>query len=204
MGHYYPSGGRNPFLERPVPAPPPPVRNIFISSFHENRREVDAFIYHWATLQRVFNPKALCSFDNDDFIDSSDPEYVMGQIRKKYLLDSTITMVLIGTCTHSRRYVDWELKSSLRRGENYTPNGLVGFLLPSALPQAILPDRFAANWRQDRNCYASYRYIPDKTEEMRRIIEDAQSARLTRAHLIQNDAQMMKYNGVCKVCRFTH
>ena len=32
--------------------------------------------------------------------------------------------------SHSRRYVDWEIKTSLRRG-SYTPNGLLGIILPS-------------------------------------------------------------------------
>lgn len=81
----------------------------------------------------------------------------MTQIRNKYLKDSTVTIVLMGSCTHSRRYVDWEIKSSLRQGENI-PNGLLGILLPSQNDSAYLPQRFEQNLtRYKVNCYAKYR-----------------------------------------------
>jgi MTH538 TIR-like domain (DUF1863) len=114
--------------------PPAPLKqDVFISSFHANRQEVDAFIYQWATVEKIFTPKALGTFDNDDFINRDNPEYVMGEIRRKYLLDSSVTILLVGSCTHSRHYVDWKLKSSLRRGNN-VPNGLLAYVLPSAVP----------------------------------------------------------------------
>lgn len=201
--------------------PPAPIkRRVFISSFHADRREVDEFIYRWATIENVFTPEALGSFDNDDFINSNNPEYVMGEIRRRYLLNSSVTILLIGKCTHSRRYVDWELKSSLRRGTN-TPNGLVAFVLPSAMPPAYglfgpiewhqrawpaIPDRLSANWNfnQQDNCYARYFVMPTSAEELRGHIEAAVWNRTNRAHLIQNDATMLKNNAVCRVCGVTH
>lgn len=201
--------------------PPAPIkRRVFISSFHADRREVDEFIYRWATIENVFTPEALGSFDNDDFINSNNPEYVMGEIRRRYLLNSSVTILLIGKCTHSRRYVDWELKSSLRRGTN-TPNGLVAFVLPSAMPPAYglfgpiewhrrawpaIPDRLSANWNfnQQDNCYARYFVMPTSAEELRGHIEAAVWNRTHRAHLIQNDATMLKNNAVCRVCGVTH
>jgi hypothetical protein len=211
----------NVFAFTPFPAPAPlPKRHAFISSFHANRQEVDEFIFQFATVEKVFTPKALCTFDNDDFINSNNPEYVMSEIRRKYLMDSSVTIVLIGSCTHSRRYVDWELKSSLRRGEN-VPNGLLAYLLPSAMPPAYglfgdpipwnqrawpaVPDRLAANYYyQEENCYARYYTMPDTAEQLRSHIEDAVRARTSRAHLIQNDATMMKLNGVCRACGVRH
>jgi hypothetical protein len=204
-----------------MPPPPAPVkRRVFISSFHAGRREVDEFIYRWATVEKVFTPEALGTFDNDDFIDSTNPEYVMGEIRRRYLLDSSVTVLLVGKCTHSRRYVDWELKSSLRRGAN-VPNGLIAFVIPSAMPPAYglfgpiewhqrawpaIPDRLAANWsfnRQD-SCYARYFVMPTSAVELRGHIEAAVWNRIYCAHFIQNDATMMKNNAVCRVCGITH
>lgn len=199
---------------------PQPKRHVFISSFHANRQEVDSFIYQWATVEKVFTPKALCTFDNDDFIDSTNPEYVMGEIRRKYLLDSSVTILLIGSCTHSRRYVDWEIKSSLRRGLN-VPNGLLAYVLPSAMPPAFgpfgllewgqrawpaVPDRLAANWNfyQPNNCYARYYTMPDSAEVLRQNIEAAVWDRTNRADLINNSADMMKKNGLCRACGVTH
>jgi hypothetical protein len=202
-----------------VPAPQP-KRHVFISSFHANRVEVNSFIYRWATVEKVFTPKALCTFDNDDFIDSTNPEYVMGEIRRKYLLDSSVTILLIGSCTHSRRYVDWEIKSSLRRGMN-TPNGLLAYVLPSAMPPAFgpfgmlewgqrawpaVPDRLGANWNyyQPDNCYARYYTMPASAAQLREHIEAAVWDRTNRANLINNSADMMKYNGLCRACGVTH
>src|SRR6266480_45841 len=141
----------------------PIKRKVFISFHQKDRREVDAFIEDWANRHGVFIPKALGVSDNDDFINSTNPEYVMSQIRAKYLGDSTVTVVLIGLCTHSRRYVDWEIKASLRRGEA-EPNGLIGLLLPSCGKSAHLAPRFQDNWKQgEQDCYACYWYCPQTT-----------------------------------------
>jgi hypothetical protein len=189
---------------------------VFISSFHNDRKEVDAFIFHWATLQQVFTPKALCTFDNDDFINSDNPEYVMSEIGRKYIGDASVTIVLVGKCTHSRRYVDWEIKSSLRRGRSL-PNGLLAYVLPSAMPKfnpftgisttyPQLPPRLSANWdtNQQHACYARYYTMPDSAATLRQQIENAFWDRTNRANLIKNDSEMMKYNVKCSVCGVTH
>jgi len=176
-------------------------RKVFISHYKGDRDEVDGFIEDFSD---VFIPKVLGANDNDDFIDSANTDYVMQRIREKYLGDSTVTIVLIGSCTHSRRYVDWEIKSSLRRGQ-YTPNGLLGILLPSQGKSAHLPPRFKENWEKGEiNCYARYRAYPSFAQQLADWIEDAYQARTSRAHLIQNSQDMMKYNSKCKVCGETH
>ena|ERR1700677_993565 len=207
---------QNVFTAIGLPPPPPPKRNVFISSFHANRAEVDSFIHTYATLHKVFTPKALCTFDNEHFIDSDNPEYVMSQIREKYLGDASVTIVLVGKCTHSRRYVDWEIKSSLRRGQS-VPNGLLAYVLPSARPSTNpitgvraawphLPPRLQANWnfnRQDLS-YARYYESPGTAEQVRRAIESVVWDRTNRAHLITNDSDMMKNNAKCRVCGICH
>src|ERR1041385_7082142 len=100
-------------------------RRVFVAHYGGDKTEVDQFIYLWGTREGVFNPLALGTFDNEDFIRSSNPEYVMSQIRNKYLGDASVTIVLLGRCTHSRRYVDWEIKASLRQGTDSLPNGLL-------------------------------------------------------------------------------
>jgi len=179
-------------------------RRVFISFCQRDRPEVDQFIYQFATLGKVFAPYVLGVSSNDDFISSTDPEYVMSQIRAKYLRDTTVTIVLLGSCTHSRRYVDWELKTSLRRG-TYTPNGVMAIALPSTYDVAFLPPRLEANWCQGHvNCYARFWGYPTSPQELARWIEDAYEARTTRASLIINSAKMMGYNACCRVCGITH
>lgn len=192
-------------LFRPLPPLPPPIRRtVFISFCQSDRTAVNAFVHRWTVQERVFIPKALGTAFGADLINSEDPDYVMGRIRRDYLADSTITLVLIGTCTHSRRFVDWEIKASLRQGQTFTPNGLLGILL-SPLQSAYLPERFAANWQAgEENCYARYRFPPTSADELRSWLEDAFSARTTRAHLIRNTANMMRYNARCRACNVTH
>ena len=181
-----------------------PKRKVFISYYGGDRLEADAFVRQWATIHDVFIPKTIGLSGMENFINSNDSDYVMGQIRSMYLGDSTVTIVLVGICTHGRRYVDWEIKASLRQGIVYVPNGLIGILLPSAGKSAHLPERLQANWQREGDCYASYHYSPGSADELRGWIEDAYQARTTRNRLIQNSVDMMKYNSQCKVCGITH
>ncbi len=180
-------------------------RKVFISHYKGDKGEVEAFIDEFANRQGVFTPYVLGANENYDFIDSTNTDYVMAQIRQKYLQDTTVTIVLVGNCTHSRRYIDWEIKSSLRRGEKYTPNGLIGIILPSKGQNAYFPPRLEANWVKGHvNCYARYWIYPSSVEELGQWIEDAYNARTSRAHLIKNEQDIMKYNAQCKICGITH
>ena len=182
----------------------PMRRKVFISHYKGDRKAVDAFIKKWTDEQRVFIAKALGTFDNEDFINSTNTDYVMSQIRKKYIGDSTVTIVLIGECTHSRRYVDWEIKASLRQGEDAKPNGLLGILVNADAERAHLPERFKANWDSDNSKYARYHRTPQSASELRSWIEDAFAARTKRANLIQNSQEMWGNNHECKVHGVTH
>lgn len=176
-------------------------RKCFISYYAGDKKAVDKFIEDF---DDVFIAKAIGVSNGDDFIESNDSDYVMSKIREKYLGDSTVTICLIGDCTHSRRYVDWELKTSLRQGA-YTPNGLLGILLPYKGDSGILPPRFADNWETNESeCYAMYRSYPNSKETLRRWIEDAFARRTSRAKSIKNPQEMMKYNRKCQVHGETH
>lgn len=178
---------------------------VFISHYKGDRYEVDNFIKTFADMYGVFTPYVLGAGDNDDFINSTDTDYVMSQIRQRYLQDTTVTIVLVGSCTHSRRYVDWEIKSSLRQGINCMPNGLLGIILPSQGNSAFLPPRFRDNWNEGNiNCYAKYYRYPQNPYELANWIEDAYQARTTRNGLIYNRQEMMRYNARCSVCGITH
>ena len=146
----------------------------------------------------MFTPKALGLSYEDDEIQSNKPDYVMDQIRERCISASTIQIVLIGPCTHGRRFIDWEIKRCLTKG-----NGLIGILLPPHT-SAILPERFAENWSSGGNCYADYHWYPQSAGELRGWIEDAYQARTTRAHLIRNTRDTFIYNKVCQICRCTH
>jgi hypothetical protein len=179
-------------------------RKVFISHYKGDKVEVEAFIKRFGNDDKVFIPYILGANSNDEFINSTNTNYVMNQIRTRYLQDTTVTIVLIGKCTHSRRYVDWEIKSSLRQGE-YRPNGLIGILLPSMGTSGHLPPRLMNNWNKENDkCYARYYSYPSSSETLGKWIEDAYQARTTRNHYISNSKDMMKYNSKCSVCGITH
>lgn len=175
-------------------------RKVFVSHYGADRDAVRNFIDKWSD---VFIAKELGVYDDEDFINSNDGDYIMSQIRSKYLSDSTVTLVIMGTCTHSRRYIDWEIKSSLRQG-NYTPNGLLGIVLPSLSSAPYLPDRFSKNWKKDEECYAEYHWAPSSADQLGRWIDDAFNARASSSHLIENTQNMWSNNRKCNHCGYNH
>jgi len=52
-------------------------------------------------------------------------------IRNKYLHDSTVTVVLIGTKTWKRKHVDWEISASISQTKASDRSGLIGIFLPT-------------------------------------------------------------------------
>ena len=52
-------------------------------------------------------------------------------IRDDYLQASTVTVVLVGAHTWQRKFVDWEIGSSIRDTEKNPRSGLLGILLPT-------------------------------------------------------------------------
>lgn len=181
----------------------PNRRKCFISYYSGDQEEVAQFVLDHLD---VMIPRVIGVSDEPDLIDSNDPDYVMSRIRRDYLRDSTVTLCMIGSCTHSRRYIDWELKSSLRRGQ-YTPNGLIGILLPSMGTSGHLPERLKANWGGNLNedaGYALYRAYPTSSYTLKSWIDEAFVRRATHSHLIENSQDMFKYNRRCEVHNITH
>jgi len=172
---------------------------VFISYHHDDQEEADQFIETFDKEREVFIARALGVDMEQDIIDSDDSEYVMRRIRELYLKDSTVTIVLIGKCTWARRYVDWEIQASLRHGEETTPNGLIGIVLPSAGKKPIAPERLSKNLKGENSDegYARWYWYPQRKDTLANWIEDAFQARTTRAHLIENPRERFKYNRSC-------
>lgn len=181
----------------------PVRRKVFVSHYHAHQVETDAFLRAFGS---VFIQRTVGALGDQNFINSNDTEYVMRRIRADYIGDSTVTIVLVGKCTHSRRYVDWEIKGSLRQGADSLPNGLIGIQMPSSGNRFNPPERLALNWDpQTQDCYARcYRY-PQSVEELRSWIEDAYAARSNRVRWIKNPHDtMFSYDHRCLACDRIH
>ncbi|MBM0256835.1 TIR domain-containing protein [Micromonospora sp. 4G55] len=161
----------------------PTRRKCFISYHHADQAEAEEFVESFGHL---FIARVLGVSDEDDFIDSDDTDYVMDCIRERYLTDSTVTIVLLGQCTWARRYVDWEIYSTLRHDKLNRRSGLMGITLPSAEGTSVtLPPRLDDNIDGDK-LYARWWKYPSSDWALRSCIEDAFTARTTRSHLIDN------------------
>ncbi|AFR46712.1 TIR domain-containing protein [Gordonia sp. KTR9] len=156
----------------------------FVSYHAEDSSEVAEFIEQFGT---EFIAKTVGVTDEDDFIDSQDTDYVMNQIRTKYLGDSTVTIALMGKCTWARRYVDWEIYSSLRDSKLSKVNGLLAIQLPSGGDlQARVEDNVSRNASGTDTGYARWFSYPATKTSLRAWISDAYDARTTRRDLINN------------------
>lgn len=76
----------------------------------------------------------------DVAIESDDEDYILQVIRDDYLSDSTVTIHLIGLYgaedrgLYEQRFIKRELQASLYNGASNTKNGILGVVLPDAVP----------------------------------------------------------------------
>lgn len=173
----------------------------FISYHHDNQDEVDQFVATFDHDRDVFIARGLGQEMAQDIIDSDNTSYVMQRIRELYLIDSTVTIVLMGKCTWARRYVDWEIQASLRHGQTVTANGLLGIKLPShPMRNGQFPNRLNANLKQSddqEDCYARWIEYPTRSDTLANAIDAAFSRRTTHENWINNPRDRFLYNRSC-------
>ncbi|MGH3349707.1 MAG: TIR domain-containing protein [Nocardioides sp.] len=168
----------------------------FVSYHADDMLEVETFIDDFGS---EFIARSVGVTVEDDFIDSDDPEYIKRRIREEYLTDSTVTIVLLGKCTWSRKFVDWEISSSLRNDTNNRRNGLLVYPLPSMNNSATLPGRIGDNWTEGDQAasYARYRTYPASAPAIRSNIESAFSDRTSKGHLVDNSRVLRERSSSC-------
>jgi hypothetical protein len=167
----------------------------FVSYRVTDLEEVEQFFDDFGT---EFIPRSVGVTEEDDFIESSDDDYIKRRIRDLYLTDSTVTILLVGGCTWSRKFVDWELSSSLRNDSANRRNGLLAIQLPSTDAPTI-PSRVKDNWVREEPdlSYALYKKYPSSTSTLRAYIETAFVARTAKAALVSNSRALRKNNSQC-------
>lgn len=173
-------------------------RKVFIAYHHADEETVTRFMKRFGERNKIFITRALGEEMPGDVINSDNARYVMDRIRDLYLQDSTVTIVMLGRCTWARRYVDWELQSSLRSGEQTTPNGVLGVQLPSTR-YVRNPPRLERNLPNATSRFAYARRYPYPKDKNQLVgwIEDAYAARTSRKHLIENPRERFMRSKVC-------
>lgn len=168
----------------------------FVSYHVADIDEVKKFLNDYGS---EFIARTVGVTEEDDFVDSTDTEYIKRRIRETYLSDSTVTIVLLGKCTHKRKFVDWELSSSLRRDTVNTLSGLLAMPLPSMNNSATLPARVGDNFVRDNEpeSYALFRSYPATAAGLRTNIHAAFNARTNKSGKVKNSRDLRSVNGAC-------
>lgn len=168
----------------------------FVSYHADDMPEVETFIDDFGS---EFIARSVGVTVEDDFVDSDDEDYIKRRIREEYLTDSTVTVVLLGKCTWSRMFVDWETSSSLRNDANNKRSGLLVYPLPSMNNSATLPDRVKDNWVEGdlASSYSRYLSYPTSASSVRSSIENAFNDRTAKADLVDNSRALKKANSSC-------
>ena len=163
---------------------------VFISHYHADDDEVKKFIDYFCEEKDIFTPKVVGD-DYDTTINSNDSDYIMRRIREDYLADSTVTIVLIGKETAKRKYVDWEIASTIRNDKNNKRSGLIGIYLDGKSDSNI-PSRLQDNINTGyANVYSYPLYNPSTLE---RWIDDAYERRNDDSYVVDNTRPLFQRN----------
>ena len=103
---------------------------VFVSYYHdEDQAYRECFEELFSDIYDIYVPKSVERGDIDDTRRSTDQ--IRQIIRDDHLRDSTVTIVLVGAHTWRRKFVDWEIGSSIRQTQDDPRSGLLGILLPT-------------------------------------------------------------------------
>ena len=102
---------------------------VFVSYYHDDQDYREYFERLFSDYYDIMVSKSVQLGDIDDERLSTDR--IRQIIRDDYLQDSTVTVVLVGARTWQRKFVDWEIGSSIRSTKNNPRSGLLGIILPT-------------------------------------------------------------------------
>ena len=142
--------------------------------------------------------------DQESCARAQDEAVILRRVRACTLRDSTVTIAVIGRCTHSLRSIDWVIKASLFHERGQAPNGLLVVHLPDSTGSEDLSPRLQANVRRGAEGYAPWYKWPQGGALWERLIEEAFVARAGRLSAIQNDEPLMRTNASCRACGVVH
>lgn len=118
-------------------------RNCFVSYHHDNDQK------YIAKLRKVIKSLKVADYSLKDNIGHLTDETIYKKVREK-MRNCSVTVVLIGSRTGYRKWIDWEIWASLRGFnhpnnplKSFKPNGLLAIYLPT--DSHSMPDRLNDN-----------------------------------------------------------
>lgn len=119
------------------------IRNCFISYHHNNDQG------YLADLRKVVNSMKVSDYSLKDDIGHLTDETIYKKVRSR-MRTCSVTVVLIGSRTGHRKWIDWEIWASLRGYKHpfddkktFKPKGLLAIYLPTA--NHSIPNRLKDN-----------------------------------------------------------
>ncbi len=103
------------------------MHKVFISYHHQNDQEYKEALTAFGKRHTIFLDQSV---DTGDIPDFWTDDKIRREIRDRYLRDSTVTIVLVGSETRRRKHVDWEVYSSMYDGPVNKRSGIVVINLP--------------------------------------------------------------------------
>lgn len=103
------------------------AHKVFVSYHHANDQKKADYLRTAYGENNTLLDRSL----SEAYDDMTDDE-ILAAIRQEHLKDSTVTIVLIGSETAHRKWIDWEIYASLRPYGSRSRNGLLGIFLPTA------------------------------------------------------------------------
>jgi len=164
-----------------------PKRTVFVSYHHGNDRN------YYDEFERIFADAYEAIEDNsvDRLIDSADADYVIRKIRENYITGTSCTIVLCGSETPWRKFVDWEIKATLDK-----QHGLIGVNLPTnpLTPNRTytVPDRLYDNSQRGYALWIQWSQLLARPDFLTQQIELANKQ---PARLMNNSRDLRRRNG---------
>ena len=119
------------------------IRNCFIS-YHHNKDQ-----YYLTELRKVVKSMKVADYSLKDDIGRFTDETIYRKVRNK-MRTCSVTVVLVGSRTGHRKWIDWEIWASLRgythpydSHKSFKQNGILGIFLPVA--SHSIPNRLQDN-----------------------------------------------------------
>ncbi|WP_275386956.1 TIR domain-containing protein [Xenorhabdus bovienii] len=132
--------------------------------------------YYYNEFSRQFHDQYEAVTDNslDRRIDSENIDYVMRRIRENYITGTSCTIVLVGNESWGRKYIDWEIKTTLDK-----QHGLIGVQLPklksNLYGRVKVPDRLSDNIDSEYAVWVTWANFTSSLSSCRSYIEQANS-----------------------------
>ncbi|MBN8196859.1 TIR domain-containing protein [Thalassospira povalilytica] len=108
------------------------MHKVFISYHHKKDQWAKDTLTSWAKEHDIFIDASVNTREIDD---SLPVDTIRDKIRDDYLKDSSVTIVLVGEETKGRKYVDWEIYSSMYNGKKNKKAGILVIQLPCTKPK---------------------------------------------------------------------